>query len=331
MGNPYEPIDDWSPSGRASLVAQRGTEIRLLLDAAFTTFCDEHDLAAFGFRGDDLVAEAVEWCVNAFVQRDLDPAKLRAGSRSFRLFTEVRFWLAQKVGARALGQLLQVRQEAAGLTGAAVEEPPSPAEPPLGLRLGWLRERLARTLRELGRRTCADLVGYWLRGTQGLRARLFHWSEQGHVQEWAASKTRISAHVHDARFRFQCLHNGLVDETASEPALRVVREMLLSPCDNEVPYRRAAREVMRALPPGTARGPREVRHLCLEGSALLLRALAARLVLLPEDEGARAEWLFGRQAMAPMTLSALGLEDREDLRLLLEALPPHEALLQDAT
>ncbi|AKJ07773.1 hypothetical protein ATI61_107222 [Archangium gephyra] len=332
MSVDYEPISDWSPAGRSALVARRGAELRLLLDTAFTEFCDQQDLAAFGFHGDDPIAEAVEWCITGFVERDLDPLKLHAGSRSFRLFTEVAFWLSQKVGARALERLLRVRRDPANpedLPGA--EDVWDPPEAPASLRLKDLQERLARTLRELRHRTCADLVGYWLRGTQRLRARLFGWNEEAQVQHPATSKTRTSAHVHDARFRFQCLHQGLLQDAETHPELAATREMLFRPCANEVPYRRPARQVAQALPSGVAKGPREARRLCREGSALLVRALLTRFASIPEEGEERAEWMFGRQALAPMTLNALELEDREELRIQLQALPPPEALLQEAS
>jgi len=326
MGIDYEPISDWTRSGRAALVEKRGTELRLLLDTAFTEFCDQQDLAAFGFHGDDPIAEAVEWCITEFVRRDLDPMRLHAGSRSFRLFTEVPFWLSQKVGARAFQRLIHVRHDSAAPIDAT--EPHDEPSPPMSLKR--LQEGLARTLRELRHRTCADLVGYWLRGTKQLRARLFGWSEEGDVENPASSKTRTSAHVHDARFRFQCLHQGLIDDTAVDPALIAAREMLFRPCTNKVPYRRPARQVAEALPLGVASGPREVRRLCREGSAALVKALLIRFTAIPEAGEERAEWMFGRQAIAAMTLSALDLDDREELRIQLQALPPLDALLQEA-
>jgi len=305
----YEPISDWTQPARAALVETRGAEIRLLLDTAFTELCDTRDLAAFGFRGDDLVASAVEWCVARFAQGELDPGRLPVASRSFRLFTEVHFWLAQKVGAHQLNRLLQPPQPALPTSALGVED-----------LLAGLREGLGRALRTLRHRTCADLVTYWLRGSQRVLALLGKKVPGEAPLPPASNKTRLSVHVHDARFRFQCLYRHLVDDTSSRLEAVAVREILFSACENAVPYRRPAAEVAPALP-GPTRGAREIRHLCQDGAAELLATLVERLSSSPDGVVERLDWMLGREAAAPMTLVALGLEDRADLRLQLQSHP----------
>ena len=59
------------------------------------------------FRDADPVEEAADSCIARFSEGNMDPLKLHSGSRSWRLFTEVRFWLAQRVGARALPAVMK--------------------------------------------------------------------------------------------------------------------------------------------------------------------------------------------------------------------------------
>jgi hypothetical protein len=97
----YESIEDFGVEARTRLVDTRGDEIRLLLDSAFSDFVDAEpdvSLAAFGFHGDDPIVDAVRWAMDRFASADLDVSRIHPGSRSFRIFTEVRFWLAQKAG-----------------------------------------------------------------------------------------------------------------------------------------------------------------------------------------------------------------------------------------
>ncbi len=63
--NDYELIEDFSAAARKRLVEARGDELRALLDLAFSNLPDV-SLAAFGFRGDDPIADAVSWAVDRF-------------------------------------------------------------------------------------------------------------------------------------------------------------------------------------------------------------------------------------------------------------------------
>ncbi len=259
MADCYEQITDWSLQGRAALIDERGQELALLLDEAFTIFIDRSgvSLSAFGFRGeDDPVTAAVEWSLQRFATADLDPSKLQRGSDSFRLFTEPAFWLSQKVGARGFRaimgrrpQLLPLDEERAD-SGEATDQ-------------SALRRRVALGLSAFRQRTCASMVGFWLHGSRRLCGTWFGWTAPDLPKE---SAKRRSFHIADALFRFLVLFAALV-ELDGQPE-RVAAASLLSSCPDSHPYRAVDAVVLEAE--GLS-GPRALERLRREGVERWLR------------------------------------------------------------
>ncbi|HET7503074.1 MAG TPA: hypothetical protein VFK02_18765 [Kofleriaceae bacterium] len=321
----YEPITDWSREGRTRLVEQRGAEIRALLEIAFVKFYDHRDLEPFGFRGEDPLGEAVEWSVERFASGELDP---RHCTPTFRIFTEVQFWLAQKVGKRAYKRIMWTRAEV-----PFTDPPDVPREPGELVRaegiLDEIHERLARSLQQLAARTCADLVGYWLSGTLRQRSAWFGWAATTAIENTSASKKQRSFHMHDALFRFQCLHQELVPDADGSALIAVVRESMFRPCENRPPYRRPDEEVAPLLPAAHITGPRSVGKLRRAGLATLLTQLLALVEQIANNEHGTLERVFLRTSLSATTAHALDLERRDDLLRRLKALPPAESLVSE--
>jgi len=327
MGDPrYESIVDWSREGRALLVEQRGDEIRALLWLAFGSFCERRALEPFGFRGEDPLDEAVEWSVARFTTGALDPERC---TRTFRIFTEVRFWLAQKVGAMAYRRIMWTRAEV---------QHNDPPEPPRESNdgparsegaLDEMRTRLATTLQRLAARTCADLVGYWLGGTRRLRLAWFGWTATVELENVSASKKQRSFHVHDAMFRYQCLHQGLIPDADGSASTMAVRESMFRPCENRPPYRRPDEEVAPLLPAARITGPRSVGKLRRAGLAAILGQLFAFFDRDVKDEQETLERVFLRTSLSATTIHALDLERRDDLLLRVKSLPPADSLVPE--
>lgn len=233
MQDAYDPILDWSTEGRAALLAERGQEICLLLDYAFTEFLDREDarLSQYFGKASDPVAKAVEWSANAFATRNIDPAKLHPESRSFRLFTEVEFWLAQKVGTRAYQTIRNRRPPPVDDT---------PAEPPRRASDRHL-ERLAAGCRQLVRRTTPQLLTWWLVGTQRFRRACFEWEEDTLDTPDGLSPKQRSFATADALWRFLCLHLELLEDV---PA---TNSSLFSPAPPTFPYRPKDAEIARTM------------------------------------------------------------------------------------
>lgn len=304
----YDPIEDWSVEGRARLAMQREDEIRLLLEEAFARFADEYPLAPFGF---DSVEAAADFAFDRFAHGDLDPARIRAGSRSFRLCTEVRFWLAQKTGRGFAPIMARLRRMHEG-EGEALASDDGDTE--REAQRERTASRWAKTLQQLRLQTCADIVGYWLRATHRLRRDCFGWHEQGSVAV-AASKPARSKHMHDALFRFQCLHHRLVQAGAPpDPALLAVACCLFSPCDNKPPYRAPHAHVAALLPAALASSPRAINRLWRAGLVqLLYRFLAAFDVdIAVEDplELVLARVSVGRTTLHAYKITEAALADR---------------------
>ena len=204
----FEPIEDWTLEGRAALVDSRGDELWLLLYRALSSVHDTHDLAAFGWRGEERVDVAVAWCLNRFARGDLDGDRIT--HRSFELFTIARFWLAQKVGARNVDRVLaRARPRASDPRRQVAAEPP-PSEEPV-LPPSSVVTRLGQALRGLSERTCADLVQAWLDGKGDLAAWLGRPPVTGGPLGELTKRDR-SFVVHDARARFVVLMLDLVSE-----------------------------------------------------------------------------------------------------------------------
>lgn len=192
---------------------------------------------------------------------------------------------------------------------------------------------MIETLRELRHRTCASLVGHWLRGTARVRARYLGWPAEAGEQEEApahVSKKARSFHTHDAQFRFQCLQAQLVTDGEASPGLIAVRESMFAPCEDRPPYRRPDSDVARHLPTALLTGPRAVGMLRREGLGVLLARLATQLETRWRDLSStardRLELLFLRSALAPTTVHALDLDRRGDVVERIRALPAMEMM-----
>jgi hypothetical protein len=310
----YEPILDFDVGARRRLVEARRDEILLLLDRAFSDFVDAEpdvSLAAFGFRGDDPVAEVVAWAVERFASASLDPAQLHPRSRSFRLFTEVRFWLAQKVGRQAYDHIINAGRRSETSRAAPADDEVAGATT-AALEFG---AALAGEMPAFRDRTCADLVGFWLVGTKRLRRDWFGWREAGDVSEEAASlsKKQRSLYAHDAMFRFLCCLHRLVPAASDARAEFVYELAALSGCPNAPPYRVADRAILPRIA-GVA-GPRVIARLRKEGAHRLVDAClvrAARVGAASARDHLMA--MFTRSSLGPTTLHALDLDGDEALR-----------------
>jgi hypothetical protein len=204
----YPPIEDWSPEARQRLVEEQRDELLWMLDGAFTEFCTKMDLHRFGFSGDDPVAEAVQWCLQMFVdpEREIDPEQLQPAQRSQRLFTMPGWWLSQKVGRGVYRRNMNWRWTR------------SPGEPTYSGQLQDLertKRRLGMTLRRLHERVCSHLVGFWLAATERLRLEAFGASDDEPPEPEAKDASRRSLLRIDAQFRFQCLFQELDGEGSS--------------------------------------------------------------------------------------------------------------------
>lgn len=322
----YESIVDWSREGRSRLVEQRGDEIRALLRSAFRSFYEGRELEPFGFRSEDPVDEAVEWSVARFATGELDPERC---TPTFRVFTEVRFWLAQKVGAMAYRRIMQTRAEVQHAELPVPSREPNVEHGRSSEVLDAMQRRLARTLHQLAAHTCADLVGYWLGGTRRLRSDWFGWNVTSEIENESASKKQRSFHAHDAMFRYQCLQQGLIpDADGSDPTV-AVRESMFRPCANRPPYRRPDEEVALLLPAARVTGPRSVGKLRRAGLAAILGQLFAFIDRAANDEWEIMERVLLRKSLSATTIHALDLERRDDLLKRVKSLPPAEPLVPE--
>lgn len=270
----YLPIEDWSLLGRQRLVETHESIIRLLLDESFTLFMDDGSLTLFGFQD---VESAVEWCLHRFVHGELDPSRLSAASRTFQLFTQVHFWLAQKLGAvgfrsrmRMLHQASASRMSASSDSEAAVAGGTS-SEGQASQRMDNLdasntltsfQGRLATTLASLREHTCAELVTWWLEGSFRLRRQWFGRQNS----DWAGvpeigtnlSKKQRSILRHDALFRFLCLWFRLERNRPQSIGLVAAFALCFAPCENRAPYRVPECTVVEKFRSLGLKGPREI-------------------------------------------------------------------------
>lgn len=302
----YTPIHDWSPEARARIAEEHGDEIRLLLETAFSAFEDDYPLSAFGF---DSVEDAANFVFERFARGHLDEKKIRPASRSFRLFTEVRFWLAQKTGPGYRPIMARLRHMRESDTYAPDEHAGAPVGDDDGLDELRVRtiDRWSSTLRALMKCTCRDIASYWLAGTYRLRRDLLGWPVIGPEPLQAGSKTARSKHVHDALLRFQCIHRRFVPAAPPRDELQVAVEVsLFSPCDNHPPYRAGAETVSMLLP--EPQGLRAINRLWRDGLARLLRRLLDILDALT-DEDDPFEAALARRSVGPTTLHAYKLDD----------------------
>lgn len=296
---PYEPIRDWSAEGRRRLVDEHGAELRLLLDEAFTVFVERTGigLAAFRFRGDDPTSEAVAWSIERFLTADIDPSKLRPGSRSWRLFTEASFWLSQREGAAGYRRIVARRAPIE----AADREPPAEAALTVlsDLDAARCRERLVRGLRTLRDRCCAALAGWWLAGTARLRRDVFapedppsDWASAVAAEDDSTARQR-SFFIADALFRYLALFAGFVRDDGDEPH-RACARTWFSPCESRPPYEVDRASVCVALGGVPSRTMTTLRH---DGVTTLIRRCAELAGRPPDDAGLRLEVTLARHSL----------------------------------
>lgn len=235
----FERIEDWSREGRLGFFRNHETAIRLALDLAFTDLMDSAavSLVRFGFRGDDPVAEAVEWSIERFVGGELDSSKVKPEHRSMQLFTVPHFWLSQKVGRAAYDIIW--RQVVAFTNGTAASGDAVLA-PDRGshLRVDELnatKRQLASTLARLRACTCPPVVKLWLRGSAKFREEWFGWQIAASNEPDQLPGKKRSLLMADALFRYFVLFLGWDQER--DEACQVVRRSLLDGCEDEPPYR----------------------------------------------------------------------------------------------
>lgn len=296
MANLDSPID-FDPAARRRLVESQGDAIRALLGKGFDLLVDRGlSLEPFGFPS---TLDAVDWAIDRFATAQLDPLRLR--TRNWRLFTQGRFWLSQKVGIAAFKRIC-AEQGASGPipTQAPVPESPSDSE--------HAQEELQRkagvTLGALHRLVKAPgLIADWLEGTKKLRRDWFVGLSSSIEAVPYETKKEKSVRKHDAMFRYQCVAHDLVDAAHDAERAQIVA-WLFSPSPNTVPFR-AKRE--REL--GTRRHVEELRR---DGIAALLVIIADELKVADE----RIWDLFRRaHASSGITLTTLhlfSLDARDD-------------------
>ncbi|NMO18122.1 hypothetical protein HPC49_14370 [Pyxidicoccus fallax] len=309
----YPAITGWSREEREALVAAHRDSLAVLLRHSLSwvaaPYGEERLLEAFRFNTLD---DAVDWCLTRFATGDLDPAKISPSSRSWRLFTEARFWLTQRESREGYTRKMQWLEAQRQRSNEASPTPlQEGAEQTQDVDVTRLMERLAHTLRKLLARTCPDLVGWWLRATEELRAEWFELPSLPPSQVPASKKTR-SVRMHDAQFRFQCLHRALILDSseAGLPHL-AVREWLFQPCSNVPSYQRSEEDIAAALPPTAPRDRRSVQRLRREGLEVLLGRLLKTALAGPDSEQAVAlmEWELLRRAVTKTTLTAFNLDE----------------------
>lgn len=312
----------------------------MLLDDAFSRFADTEPLTPFRFLpaedpGDPITA-AVEWCVERFSTGNIDPNLLHPDSRSFRLFTEVKFWLCQKVGRVACQRILRTGRQRIeherDVYPPAERQVDSTEQTARESAIMDLQRQLAVALRELGHCTCPDLVGFWLLATAKLRREWFGWSDAGEVSEAAEAlrkKSRSLAH-HDALFRFLCCYHRL----PKEPDLggELAYATLFRRCLNIFPYRCSDEQVLRAVPGAQHMGKHERRRLLRVGTSAWLRALIQWMTRAAssQDPKDRMEWVLGKQSLSATTLHALDLDGDSNLVEGMGRLAKLELNLEDA-
>ncbi len=249
----FTPITDWTLEGRRALVATSEPRMRLLLDDAFTRFDEEEPIpwSDFGFRSESPIPEAVEWCIQRFAaSKELDPARIPPNARSFRLFTQTRWWLSQKVTARVFTIIMARRRHADASEDVEQLATPEADDESLGADAESFVESLGATLSKFCARSCAGLVAYWFDGTERLRRALGH-TESAPLPD--APPKMQSFHRFDAMFRFWQLHEPV---ELGHPWGRVFEMTMLTACDNSAPYRVPDKAVSEAL--GNRDGPREI-------------------------------------------------------------------------
>lgn len=303
----YASITDWSVEGRRRLVDARGDVIRLLLDGAFTELVDAGvSLGEYGFRGDDPVSEAVEWCIERFSRADLDPRSLHSGSASERLFTEGAFWLSQRVGAAAYRGIRARQVGAAGAMDRVTDTAaPTPSDAVIeNLSATSQRARIVTGVRALRDATCASLVAWWLEGATSLREAIFEreadaieWEDAAKAED--RSPKQRSFHIADALFRYVALFFGLVRrDGGGDESHRACVLTWFTRCDDAPPYERVRADVLAAF---DGRPSREVTTLRHAGLTTLVRRCVDVAAQHANDPDEAVCWL-ARRSLRPSLL-----------------------------
>lgn len=308
----FPEITDWSTPARADLVAAHRDQFSALLRLGFDRL--EADLPAWLDAAHwKTVDDAVAWCLQAFATRDLRVEK--AADATWRLFTIPWFWLKQKLGPgygpakqrvklggenpRATDQFDETPQRPQKLGAKANEEEDSIAE---RIDRAALQKRLGRTLGELRRCTCSQLVGWWLEATTNLRKAHFFPEEQPSATRSPKDASQFRA---DALARFQVLHQELIDD--ANELLEAVRLQFFSPCPGEPRHRLPDKVVVSKM--GLA-GVRNLQALRTEGWSRLLSELVKKLKGV--DDGERP---FLTASLSLTTLDVYGLDEGRDAEL----------------
>jgi hypothetical protein len=308
----FAPIVDWSPEGRRALLERDRLLIRELLDLAFTEFACVEPIPwrELGFRGDDPVQEAVDWCLERFASsKPLDPSKLSVALRSYRLFTQPRWWLCQKLTTQGYhGSMTRGRRLVSlPVEEIATEEREEDDGGPRDGELAAVVAALAATLTKLHQKTCAELVAYWFDATEVLRRALG--DERGQAALPDRAPKAASFHRFDAMFRFWQLHEPA---TIGATFARVLESAMFAPCPNEPPFRVPDGEVARKLNDGS--GPREIGQARKAACAKVVAEFWRRYrSALPDSFAERVDQTFRRAFLRPTLLHALDIVGHSEL------------------
>lgn len=308
----FPVIIDWSAPARAGLVAAHRDQFSALLRLGFDRL--ETDLPAWLDAAHwKSVDDAIAWCLHAFGTRDLRVDKAADGT--WRLFTIPWFWLKQKLGpgygpakhrVKSGGETtrpIEAFDENRARHSAASSDPRETEDDAVSRADHLaLQRRLGRTLSELRRRTCGQLVGWWLEATASLRKALFFPEERPSAARSPKDASQFRA---DALARFQVLHHKLIDD--ANELLHAVRFQFFSPCEGEPRFRLPDQTVVRTL---RLDGVRRLQALRAEGWSQLLLKLINQL-----DGVEGGERPFLAASLSLTTLDVYGLDEGRDPEL----------------
>jgi hypothetical protein len=293
------PID-FDHGARMQLVADHRAQIETLLAGGFDLLENEGiSLQRFGFPS---TLDAVDWAINRFATGQFDPSKLK--TRTWRLFSQGRFWLAQKIGMLAYKRIVAELKSAPLRT----ETAPSASHSETAVSTEEHEELIRVTGKTLGQLNALvrapGLIADWLSGTERLRRWwLFPAPESPEQIIPARHKKDRSFRMHDAMFRFQCVAHDLLGPDQDEER-QIVLAWLFSPAGNVPPFR--VEDLTRFGNTPTVQGLRR------EGIMLMLMTIAAEL-----RDPAHSLWLLFRQAhgafgIKSTTLNVFSLDNKGD-------------------
>jgi hypothetical protein len=278
------PID-FTPEARRRLVTEQRDAIEVLLALGFDQLADKGiSLEPFGFRS---TPDAVAWALARFETGTFDVAKLRC--RTWRLFTQGRFWLAQKVGKKGYRRL--VAEQSQRPARRAIEPPAPPSSGPDDDELKKLVEQAGETLMTLHRLVIAPgLISDWIAATEGLRSKWLFPPASGPAPLPPKGKVDKTRRHHEAMFRYQCVAHDLVDANDGDERAAVVA-CLFSRAENTPPFRSVV-----SPSPGGRKNQEEARR---EGLATLFLIIADEV-----SQDADGLWHAFRRAHAVRALTS---------------------------